>query len=268
MPEGEADHHGVPAIPPEAMGMPLQGLAARWARHVEAGTVKAAAGGPALLPMAAPAACRDKRQVGGADPKAPPGGRSAGAMLALGGCRADDPKGREEDCHDRVRDAARAALDETRRVVGLLRAEDEHVRRPGLDRLDELIDAACGSGLRASAVVIGYPRRLEAGVELTAFRIVQESLSNAVRYAPGADVTVGLHYGPRTLTVSVTDDGARTAPGIPHGGGHGLLGIRERVALLGGTVQAGPRNGAGWSVVAELPFAAAGSRSPVLQNTP
>ncbi|MFI6517893.1 sensor histidine kinase [Spirillospora sp. NPDC050679] len=282
--------------------------------------MKATAGGPALLLVAAPATCCDKRQTNGADPKTPPGGRVAGPVPALSGRRADDPQGREEHCRDLVRsavleerariarelhdvvahhmsvtvvraeaalvhmpglpdaaketlevvrDAARAALDETRRVVGLLRAEQEHVRHPGLDRLGELVGAACGSGLRASALVIGCPRQLEADVELAAFRVVQESLSNAVRYAPGAHVAVELRYGPRTLTVSVTDDGARTAPGVPHGGGHGLLGMRERVMLLGGTVHAGPRNGAGWSVVAELPFAAVGSLSPTaFQDSP
>ena len=157
-----------------------------------------------------------------------------------------------------VRDSAREALTETRRVVGLLRADDEDAERtpqPGLDRLDELVDAARRSGLSVSVVVTGVPRALDAGVDLSAYRIVQESLSNASRYAPGSKVHVSIRYGTRTLVVSVVDDGARDAPQQPRGGGHGLVGMRERVAMLGGELTAGPRDdGDGWSVVAELPY--------------
>ncbi len=91
-----------------------------------------------------------------------------------------------------VRDAAREALTETRRVVGLLRADDEGAGRapqPGLDRLDDLVAAARRSGLSVATVVVGMPRPLNAGVDLSAYRIVQESLSNASRYAPGSAST-------------------------------------------------------------------------------
>ncbi|MFD0686362.1 sensor histidine kinase [Actinomadura fibrosa] len=160
-----------------------------------------------------------------------------------------------------VRDAAREALIETRRVVGLLRSDDDGAERapqPGLDRLDELTTAARGAGLAVGTVVVGMPRPLDAGVDLSAFRIVQESLSNAARYAPGAGVQVEVRYGAKTLTVCVTDDGARSAPEESHGGGHGLVGMRERVTMLGGTLEAGPRGGAGWSVTAELPYGDSG----------
>ncbi|MDL4777310.1 MULTISPECIES: sensor histidine kinase [Thermomonosporaceae] len=156
-----------------------------------------------------------------------------------------------------VRDAAREALTETRRVVGLLRADDEGAERapqPGLDRLDELAGATRRSGLSVTVTVVGLPRPLNAGVDLSAYRIVQESLSNASRYAPGARVGVEIRYGPKRLRVSVDDDGARTTPGRSDGGGHGLVGMRERVTMLGGTLTAGPADGAGWSVVAELPY--------------
>ncbi|WP_067793798.1 sensor histidine kinase [Actinomadura formosensis] len=156
-----------------------------------------------------------------------------------------------------VRDAAREALTETRRVVGLLRSDDEGAERapqPGLDRLDDLIAAARRAGLSVAAAVVGMPRPLNAGVDLSAYRIVQESLSNAARYAPGSQVHVEVKYGADALAVSVTDDGARGAPQESRGGGHGLVGMRERVTMLGGRLDAGPRDGAGWSVAAELPY--------------
>ncbi|MEU8799538.1 sensor histidine kinase [Spirillospora sp. NPDC048819] len=158
-----------------------------------------------------------------------------------------------------VRDDARAALADTRRIVGSLRAGDAGARQPGLDRLGELVGGARGSGLLVSSTVAGVPRPLSPCVDLAAFRIVQESLSNAVRYAPGACVSVEIRYGLGALTASVADDGARTASAAPPGGGHGLAGMRERAGMLGGTVKAGPREGAGWSVVAELPYAEPGS---------
>ncbi|WP_067468782.1 sensor histidine kinase [Actinomadura macra] len=156
-----------------------------------------------------------------------------------------------------VRDAAREALTETRRVVGLLRSDDEGAERapqPGLDRLDDLAATARRYGLSVATVIVGMPQPLDAGVDLSAFRIVQESLSNAARYAPGSRVHVEIKYGAATLTVSVTDDGARSTPEESHGGGHGLVGMRERVTMLGGTLSAGARDAGGWAVVAELPY--------------
>ncbi|QKG27545.1 sensor histidine kinase [Actinomadura verrucosospora] len=156
-----------------------------------------------------------------------------------------------------VRDAAREALTETRRVVGLLRSDDEGAERapsPGLDRLDELAAAARNSGLSVATVVVGMPRQLDAGVDLSAYRIVQESLSNAARYAPGSRVHVEIKYGAEALAVTVDDDGARGAPDRSQGGGHGLVGMRERVTMLGGALSAGPRGTGGWTVAAELPY--------------
>ncbi|MQY09751.1 sensor histidine kinase [Actinomadura macrotermitis] len=165
-----------------------------------------------------------------------------------------------------VRDAAREALTETRRVVGLLRSDDEGAERapqPGLERLDDLVATARRYGLTIEVAVVGMPRSLGAGVDLSAYRIVQESFSNAARYAPGSAVRAEIHYGPQALRVEVTDDGPRgeaaDSPGggengaDKHGGGHGLVGMRERVTMLGGRLAAGPR-GPGWSVVAELPY--------------
>jgi signal transduction histidine kinase len=160
-----------------------------------------------------------------------------------------------------VRDAAREALAETRRVVGLLRADDEGAERapqPGLDRLDDLVGTARRSSLSVAVAIVGVPRPVAAGVDLSAFRIVQESLSNAARYAPGSRVRIEVRYEADLLRVSVTDDGPRTTPEESHGGGHGLVGMRERVTMLGGELSAGPHEGGGWAVVAELPCGASG----------
>jgi signal transduction histidine kinase len=156
-----------------------------------------------------------------------------------------------------VRDAAREALAETRRVVGLLRQDSEapeRVPQPGLDRLEELTRRACRSGLDIDVIVVGMPRELSPGVDLSAYRIVQESLSNASRYAKGGHVKVRIRYGIAALRVEVTDDGPL---GVPEGsgGGHGLVGMRERVSMLDGTLSVGPRpDHEGWSVTADLPY--------------
>jgi signal transduction histidine kinase len=156
-----------------------------------------------------------------------------------------------------IRAAARDALAETRRVVGLLRNGDElpeRVPQPGLARLDELVEAGRQSGLVVEPTVVGVPRPLAVGVDLSAFRIVQEALSNAARYAPGARVSVVIRYSPTTLRVSVTDGGGEATPVTQaSGGGHGLVGMRERVTMLGGTLTAGPQRGGGFAVVADLP---------------
>jgi len=156
-----------------------------------------------------------------------------------------------------IRDSARQALSETRRLVGLLREEDEAAERspqPSLERLDELLEAARQAGLTVESQIIGVPEPIDAGVDVSAYRIVQEALSNAARYAPGARTRVEVRYGPASLLVQVVDDGA--AEGVPSepGGGHGLVGMRERVAMVGGTLSTGPREGGGFTVTAELPY--------------
>jgi signal transduction histidine kinase len=156
-----------------------------------------------------------------------------------------------------IRGAAREALGETRRVVGLLRNGDElpeRVPQPGLARLDELVEAARQSGLLVEPLVVGIPRPLAVGVDLSAYRIVQEAMSNAARYAPGSRIRVAVYYGGQRLRVSVSDDGSDAPGAVQAGGGHGLVGMRERVAMLGGTLSAGPSDGGGFEVVADLPY--------------
>jgi signal transduction histidine kinase len=156
-----------------------------------------------------------------------------------------------------IRGAARDALAETRRVVGLLRADREAAERvpqPGLARLDELIARAERAGLSVKSTILGMPRQLSAGVDLSAYRIVQEALSNASRYAPGSNMEVEVRYGDDRLCVTATDDGPRSAPPEASGGGHGLVGMHERVTMLGGTLATGPRPSGGFQVRAELPY--------------
>ncbi|MEV6330560.1 histidine kinase [Streptomyces sp. NPDC051909] len=168
-----------------------------------------------------------------------------------------------------IRQNAVDALTELRRVLGVLRGEDargdaaagvRHAPQPTLDRLGELLGNVRAAGLDATAESRGEPRPLSPGTELSAYRIVQEALSNVMRHAPGARATVATHYHREGLTVRVTNtapDGtpapAPTAPRAAGEPGHGLLGMRERTAMLGGELAAGPTPEGGWDVTAFLP---------------
>jgi signal transduction histidine kinase len=149
----------------------------------------------------------------------------------------------------------RQALTEMRRLLGVLRTAGDQAALapvPGLGELRELLDQARAAGLAVSYTLTGTPRELPEGAELAAYRVVQESLTNTRKHAglaASADVT--LRYEPDGLTVEVTDDGI-AAP-ASDGGGHGLAGMRERIEMYGGTVQAGPLPGSGFRVLARLP---------------
>ncbi|WP_229713034.1 sensor histidine kinase [Streptomyces fuscichromogenes] len=173
---------------------------------------------------------------------------------------------------DGIRQNALEALTELRRVLGVLRSEspDEdapdvpgtgpHSPQPTLDRLDTLVENTRAAGLTVTARINGERRPMQSGVELSAYRIVQEALSNVLRHAPGATAHVEIEYIPYGLLVSVANsrpDGP--APPSP-GAGHGLLGMRERAAMLGGSLTAGRRPDGGYRVFAELPAAAPGAR--------
>jgi signal transduction histidine kinase len=155
-----------------------------------------------------------------------------------------------------IGDTARAALTEMRRLLGVLREDSgeapDRRPQPGLDQLNDLLDEARDAGGASTRLLVCGPvSALEPGVELTAYRIVQEALTNTRRHAPGAAVDVELAYGPGELRVRIRDNG----PG-PGGDrvGHGLLGMRERVAALGGEVSAGPASVGGFLVEAVLPL--------------
>jgi signal transduction histidine kinase len=152
----------------------------------------------------------------------------------------------------------RTALDEMRRLLGVLRADpaDAGAIRapvPGLHRLDELVDDARAAGLPVRLTISGAARTLAATVDATAYRVVQESLTNALRHAvEPTGVRVLLRWRDDALLVEVSDDGR---PGAPAGsGGHGLAGMRERLALFGGDLTSGPGPAGGWTVSAVLPL--------------
>jgi signal transduction histidine kinase len=159
-----------------------------------------------------------------------------------------------------IGETAREALTEMRRLLGVLRDDAggvaERAPQPGLDQLAALLDDACEAGTPVRLVMQGRVAPLPSGVDLTAYRIVQEALSNARQHAPGARVDIELDYTPDALTVSVRDDGPGPAPeGETAGSGHGLLGMRERVAMVGGQLVTGTADGGGFLVEARLPIA-------------
>jgi signal transduction histidine kinase len=133
-------------------------------------------------------------------------------------------------------------------------ADSKRAPQPGLDRLDELIGGARAAGTPVRVVLAGQVEPLAPGADLAAYRIVQEALTNARRHAPGAEVEVELRYTTSVLRLRIRDSGAAgaaEAPGEPVG--HGLVGMRERVAIVGGTLWTGTVEGGGFLVEAELP---------------
>ncbi len=159
-----------------------------------------------------------------------------------------------------IRENALEALTELRRVLGVLRSEDPedpadpHHPQPTLADLDGLVDNVRGAGLEVTTEIAGVRRPLTPGVGLTAYRIVQEALSNCLRHAPGSQVEVGIAYGPHDLHLCIANTApTRPAPSSP-GAGHGLLGMRERAGMLGGELAAGLRPDGGYEVSAVLPM--------------
>ena len=154
-----------------------------------------------------------------------------------------------------IGDTARDSLSELRRLLGMLRedapGQAERAPQPGLDDLEALVDAARDAGTTVRLTMSGSPDPLPPGVDLTAYRIAQEALTNARRHAPGAEVDIELRYENGTLHLEVRDNG----PGATDGSdGHGIVGMRERAEMIGGTLQAGPRDCGGFSVLADLPI--------------
>ena len=160
---------------------------------------------------------------------------------------------------DVVLDAGRTALADLQRLLRVLRDDsgDPADGEPGtLAAVESLAEAAAASGRDVAVAVDGRVRPLPTAVEATGYRIAQESVTNALKHAPGARVRVRVHYGEHSLEVEVTDDGPGAAAD-PERAGFGLAGIRERVALFDGRVVAGPRDdGPGWRTRAVLPVPA------------
>lgn len=161
-----------------------------------------------------------------------------------------------------IRSTALAALDEMRRILGVLREEGaaDTAPQPGLGGLDDLVAATSAAGLSVTTTMTGTARPVPPGVALSAYRIVQESLSNVMQHAPGAEVAVELAYQDRPLALRLRVENGPAPDGragpARDGPRHGLIGMTERARLLGGDLQAGPTPAGGFALVATLPLPA------------
>ena len=170
-----------------------------------------------------------------------------------------------------IRASALQGLNELRRILGVLRTDDtaQTAPQPGLDRLEEIVASARSGGLTVETTVIGEPPALPQGVGLSAYRILQEALSNAMKHAPGSFVRIGIFYTPHALGLRVINGpGTGSRPVAASGGGHGLVGMRERAAMLGGEVEAGPTSDGGFALAATLPLRPDGAAEPAGRTTP
>jgi signal transduction histidine kinase len=174
--------------------------------------------------------------------------------------------GTDVDRHlDAVEETARDALGEMRRMLGLLQAGDLPdpaalpAPSPGLHSLPALVDRAGAAGLRITAD-LDLEADLPSGLELAIYRVVQEALTNAVKHAPGSAVTVRLRIDDAGAVVTVTDDGARAPASRPDGAGQGLIGMRQRAELYGGSLSTGPADDGGYRVTATFPLEQAAVR--------
>jgi signal transduction histidine kinase len=167
-----------------------------------------------------------------------------------------DDQQREREALLTVERTGREALAEMRRMVGVLRRPEEApalAPQPSLEHLDRLVEQAREAGLPVDLRVEGDAVELPAGVDLTAYRLVQEGLTNALKHAQATRAEVLVKYGDGQIEVVVSDDGKGVGNG--DGGGHGLVGMRERVTVYGGELDAGPQPGGGYRLRAKLPLA-------------
>jgi signal transduction histidine kinase len=161
---------------------------------------------------------------------------------------------REREALLTVEETGRQALAEMRRMLGIMRDDAEPAARapqPGIGTLPQLVDQIRQSGLPVELTIEGEPVRLPAGVDLSAYRIVQEALTNTLRHAGPAHAWVAVRYAGEDVEIEVANDGSSES----RDGGHGLVGMRERVALCGGELTSGPRPGGGFRIAARLPVA-------------
>lgn len=156
-----------------------------------------------------------------------------------------------------VERAGREALAEMRRLVGVLRRPEEGpalAPQPSLQHIDRLVEQARDAGLPVDVQIEGEAKELPAGVDLTAYRLVQEALTNAVKHAQATRAEVIVRYRDGAVELLVSDDGRGLSDGSAESGGHGLVGMRERVSVYGGELEAGPKPGGGYALRARLPI--------------
>jgi signal transduction histidine kinase len=174
---------------------------------------------------------------------------------ALAATAADDESARRSA--QTIAELGRGAMSEMHRTLELMRdgsAEGGRSPQPTLTELAPLVEQARGAGVPAELTVVGEPRSLAAGVELSAYRIVQEALTNVIKHAGPAHASVNVVYGEDGLELEIVDDGRGATEQDALGPRHGLVGMRERVALFGGSLDTGPSNGRGYRVRARLPY--------------
>jgi signal transduction histidine kinase len=164
---------------------------------------------------------------------------------------------REREALEIVEQTGREALAEMRRLVGVLRRPEEApalAPQPSLRHLDRLVEQAREAGLPVEVRIEGEPKELPPGVDLTAYRLVQEGLTNAMKHAQATRAEVVVRYGDGRVELLVADDGKGASDGSAESGGHGLVGMRERVSVYGGELEAGPRPDGGYELRARLPL--------------
>lgn len=192
-----------------------------------------------------------------------------GAKYAL-----DTEPRQSREALETISGTGRQALAEMRRLLGVLRSEDssEVVPQPGVEQIGELLERVRGTGLPVELIVDGEVCSLARGVELTVYRITQEALTNTRKHGgPSTRAAVRMYYGERDLSVTIEDDGrgamaASSEEGGDDGLGHGLIGMRERVGMVGGTFSAGPRPGGGFRIHISLPLAGTASTEAAGQD--
>jgi len=170
---------------------------------------------------------------------------------------------------DEIAETARGALQEMRQMLGVLRGDalPERAPQPTIDDLPALVEDVARSGTRIRAE-LDVPDGISMVVSMTTYRIVQEAISNAVQHAPGAEIVVSVVAGPEALMAHVENSatGRSDSGALPRAGGHGIIGMRERVAMLGGTFAAGRTASGGWYVEAVIALGNAADPTPGRRN--
>jgi signal transduction histidine kinase len=173
----------------------------------------------------------------------------------------DDNPAEAKRALEAISGVSRSTLSEIRRMLGVLRETDEadggspaYAPAPGLAELDRLVGELAGAGVTVDVTYEGVRDELPRGVDLTAYRIVQEALTNVLKHAGPASAAVLVRYEPGALGLEIVDDGRGVNGRADGSSGHGLVGMRERVAVYGGTLETGPKSGGGFRVAVRLPY--------------
>jgi signal transduction histidine kinase len=170
----------------------------------------------------------------------------------------DGEPDKAEEALERVEETGRETLGEMRRLLGVLRRDMTETGglepRPSLDHVDALLAQYRAAGLEIALEVAGTRRALPPGVDLAAYRVVQEALTNTLKHAGPGPVAVRIAYAPTAVELEICNDGRNAPSANGRGGGHGLVGMRERTTIYGGSLEAGPRAGGGFQVAARFPL--------------